>query len=127
MQPIRVARSALLLALTFGAVACVDFSSPQPELIIDPVEHPFIRGDVTAIDTSRGVLVEGEGNTGAEKSAYVRLTPTTSVWWKLASTASTTDIVVGRSVTVWIDGPVLDSLPQQVTARVVVIDGAPQE
>jgi hypothetical protein len=31
--------------------------------------------------------------------------------WKLDSIASRTDVVVGRTVAVWADGPVLDSHP----------------
>ncbi|MHB1224671.1 MAG: hypothetical protein ACYC2G_11615 [Gemmatimonadaceae bacterium] len=123
MQPTGVIRRVLPLALAFGAVACSDLSSPETLTTIDRGGLPFVRGEVTAVDASRGTLVEGVGSAGAPTSAYVRLTPTTKVLWNLDGMAGKADIVVGRTVAVWTEGLVLESHPAQVTAAMVVIEG----
>lgn len=114
----RMCRRAAVLAAALGAAAagCVGPATA-------PDEPPFIRGTITRVGPDRGFLVEGEPGPGhREDKAYVRAGAGAALLRRGGGRASAADLAVGRVVSVWITGVVLESYPVQVQARAVVLE-----
>jgi len=117
----RIARAALLACAAMFSLGC----DPLPVEVIDAVEleTPFIAGRITSAGHAWGYLVEGEPRPGQQQDrAYFRLASADGLRWRSGARATPADLVVGRRVTVWITGPVLESYPAQVAARAVVLE-----
>jgi hypothetical protein len=99
------------MALSLGALACeatrgtVVRSGP-----------PYTQGSITAVDAVRGFLVAGQSGTSSPPQTWVRLTPSTDLFWADDRQASTTDLAIGRFVEVWGGAPAVDSVPPQIVA-----------
>lgn len=117
----RIARAALLACAAIFSLGC----DPLPVETVDEAESetPFITGRITNTGHAWGYLVEGEPGPGQrEDRAYFRLASADGLRWRSGARATPADLAVGRRVTVWITGPVLESYPAQVAARAVVLE-----
>ncbi len=56
--------------------------------------------------------------------AVVRMRPETSVAYRSGEPSRTRDLTVGHYVSVWFEGPVMESYPVQGTAGTIVIEPA---
>lgn len=110
----RARRAGALGLLAFAG--CSDATAPP--------EPAFLQGRITRLaDESRGYLVEGTPGPGHRVDrAYFRVTGRTTLLHRVGGRARVSDLVVGRTVSLWITGVVLDSDPPQVTPRVLVLE-----
>lgn len=89
---------------------------------------PYVSGVVTVReDAADGVLrVRVHARSGAAKAtrleALVTVHPDSLIQWRDGRPASTSDLRLGRLVTVWVQGPELRSAPPQVTGSVVLLE-----
>jgi hypothetical protein len=105
-----------------GAVALLAFAGcSDPTASSEPA---FLEGRITRLaDESRGYLVEGTPGPGHRVDrAYFRVTGRTTLLHRAGGRARVSDLVVGRTVSLWITGVSLDSDPPQVTARALVLE-----
>jgi hypothetical protein len=112
----RLARTFAATLLVLSPLGCNDRS-----LVVPPTPPPFTIGVLAAIDPARGYLVEADSGSSAPLRSYFRLSAATTVSWQSGAGGSPTDLQIGRTVGVWQDGPVLDSVPPRIIARQVVI------
>jgi len=90
-----------------------------------PESDPYIRGTISFVD-SYGYMVQNpagcnwSGPACAAAQAYV--SASTPIFWRAGGRAQLSDLVPGRVVSVWIQGPVLERLPPIVGAASVVIE-----
>ena len=87
-----------------------------------PGEPAFIRGSITRVGDGWGYLVEGTPAAWhREDRAYFTATGAT-ILRRGGGRAGAAELAVGRAVSVWITGPVRESYPVQVDARVIVLE-----
>jgi len=118
-----VVRAAMAAALVIGTVAgCTrdDTTSPAAGLFDEPF---FIRGRITQLGAPWGNLVAGEPGTNYQvDKAYFRTSAETEFRRADGSAGSAADLRVGRTITLWITGPIMESYPVQVSASRIVIE-----
>lgn len=109
------AAAAVLLAIAMG---CQSVDGP-------PERVPDIRGTITAEEADGRIRVEENPNdqSGSNK-AVVRITDRTTLLRRNGSVepATVEELRTGRIVSIWFDGPVLESYPVQAGAQVIVIE-----
>ncbi len=106
-----------LVAVVLTA-ACSNFLAP-----VDPAEEPFIRGVITAHDSEWGILVEAQPlEASTVEAAWVRSDKNTTVHRAGAGGVVWESLSEGQSVSVWIKGAVMESLPVKVVAASVVVE-----
>jgi hypothetical protein len=120
-----------LLPLLALAAACGQEPSPAPvsalpaEFARVRAEIPYVRGvvveDVGAAGSGR-FLVRGAAGSARHAAALVRIDPDSLLRWSDGTRASVADVRVGRSLTVWVNGPETRSMPPQVTGSAVLIE-----
>lgn len=117
-----VVRAAMVAALVISAVAgCGRDDTTSPAAAFD--EPFFIRGRITQVGAPWGNLVTGEPGTSYQvDKAYFRTSDETELRHADGSAASAADLRVGRTITLWITGPIMESYPVQVSASRVVIE-----
>ncbi len=107
----------VFIALVLTA-ACSNFLAP-----VDPAEAPFIRGVITAHDAEWGFLVEAQPAEASEvEAAWVRSDKETRVQQAGSGPVVWESLSEGQTVSVWIEGAVMESLPVKVVAERVVIE-----
>ena len=110
------ARAGVLALLTLGGCR-----GPATAPAV-PAEPAFLRGAITRAGDSWGYLVEGTPGPGhREDKAYFTVGGAT-ILRRGGGRAGAADLAVGRVVSLWITGPVRESHPVQVDARVVVLE-----
>ena len=123
MSRTAIVRAMTAAALVISAVAgCSrnDTTSPAAAVLNEPF---FIRGRITQVGAPWGNLVTGDSGTKNQvDKAYFRTTDDTEYRYADGSVASAADLRVGRTITLWITGPVMESYPVQVSASRVVIE-----
>lgn len=83
----------------------------------------FIRGTITETAHPWGYLVKATGGgTSREPSAAFTVSSATVIKRLDGSPASKADLQTGRTISLWITGIILESLPVQVEAKSIVID-----
>jgi len=94
-----------------------------------PDAEPGIRGVITKSDSnvgSRFILVEeNPGDAAGSQKAAVRLTDQTKIYRRSGSgleTITQAELVTGKKVSVWFEGPVAESYPVQETAAVILLE-----
>ena len=115
--------NALALALLLALGSCSD-SDKGPSA---PTTPAGIKGSITsnfATGIARGVIrVElNPGNANDGPKALVTVTPLTTILKLSGEEGELRDLNNGVWVSVWFDGPVMESYPVQGTAGTVVID-----
>lgn len=120
----RVSVIAAALTIVMGSVAlagCEDATAPQPAAALG--EPFFIRGSIAETGKPWGTLVRGEGSPRYPvTSAYFTVGPSTLIQRANGSAASAAELTVGQRITVWSTGVVMESLPVQISARLIVIE-----
>jgi hypothetical protein len=120
----RVSVFAAALTIVMGSVApagCGDATAPDPAAAV--AEPFFIRGSIAETGKPWGTLVRGEGSPRYPvTSAYFTVGPSTRIQHANGSAASAADLTVGQRITVWSTGVVMESMPPQIGARLIVID-----
>jgi hypothetical protein len=82
----------------------------------------FIAGKITEAGHPWGYRVKGEPGTDYRVTdAYFTVGPSTVIQRTDGSAATTADLVVGKTITLWITGAIAESLPPQVGARLIVL------
>ena len=121
---LRVARTAGLVvsvAAAVGAVAC-QRTSAEPDAAALVSEPFFLTGTITEAGKPWGYRMKGEPGTSYKvNEAYFRITAATELRRADGSPATTADLIVGREITLWIDGPIAESHPVQVGARRIIL------
>lgn len=122
--------AAALLALL--PAACAD-GDPEPSgdladrsaaRIPLPVDSPYVRGIVTAVDSAAvRVEVDPTAEAGSPK-LIARIGPATAIAYRTGEPVPLGELTVGHHVSVWLTGPILESYPEQGTASAVVIEPA---
>jgi hypothetical protein len=93
-----------------------------------PAQQPSIKGIITSREGDRILVEETPGDSAGSNQASVRLTPATRVQQADGSPAQPNLLEPGRRVSVWFEGPVLQSYPVQATAGTVRIHSlAPED
>ena len=121
-----IARSALFASVIM--VATATFAGCHREMettgVGDLTTDPFfIRGTIRSSDHPWGFFVEGQPGTSYRvTSAHFTVGPNTIIRRADGSAATAADLQVGREIRLWITGVILESLPVQVSAQIVVID-----
>ena len=120
-----------LLPLLVAAAACRRDPAPAPASALPPefarvaASTPYVRGvvveEVGAPGSAR-FLVRGAAGAGRHEAAIVRVDPDSLLRWSDGTRASVADVRVGRSLSVWVNGPETRSLPPQVTGSAILID-----
>ena len=83
----------------------------------------FIRGTITETAHPWGYLVKATGGgSSREPSAAFTVSSATVFKRRDGSPATKADLRTGRTITLWITGIVMESLPVQVEAKSIVID-----
>ena len=123
MSRTAVIRAMMAAALVISAaIGCRrnDTTSPAAAALTEPF---FIRGRITQVGAPWGNLVTGDSGTKNQvDKAYFRTSAETEYRYADGGVASAADLRVGRRITLWITGPVMESYPVQVTASRVVIE-----
>jgi hypothetical protein len=105
-----------------GAVAC-QRTSAEPNAAALVTEPYFLRGTITEAGQAWGYRMYGEpGTSSRANEAYFRITPQTELLRADGSPATAADLIVGRSVSLWITGPIAESHPVQVGAKRIVLE-----
>jgi hypothetical protein len=121
---LRVSVFAAALSIAMGSVAlagCGDATAPQPAAALG--EPFFIRGSIAETGKPSGTLVRGEGSPRYPvTAAYFTVGPSTLIQRANGSAASAAELTVGQRITVWSTGVVMESLPVQISARLIVIE-----
>ena len=111
--------TSLGVILTFGACERTSTGSDAAALAKEPF---FITGTITQAGLPWGYRVKGEPGTGYQANeAYFKLVPNTVVRGADGTPGTAADLTVGRAISLWITGPVAESFPVQVTARLIVL------
>lgn len=112
-----------MLAACGGANAPEDaLTTPSTSANAAPAEPPSIRGLVTAIGDNTIRVEEKPAESYGSAKAIARLTSRTVIMRREGERAAATDLAVGQTVSVWFDGPVMESYPVQSTAGVIVLE-----
>ena len=116
-----LARIVLLLVIPIALTGCGrDGNAPEPAAALN--EPFFIRGAITETGQPWGYRVKGEPGTSYRVTdVFFTVQPGTLIQRADGSAATASDLVVGRSITLWITGAIAESLPPQVGARLIVI------
>lgn len=85
-----------------------------------PDEDPYISGPIESIMADGRLRVAPEP--GEECGAVVAIGERTRIRARSGAVVHRDALVAGRRVSVWIDGPVLESCPTQVAARFIVLE-----
>lgn len=116
-----------LAAVTTALLASVALASCRRESTApDPAAalstRYFIHGSIVEI-AAWGYRVNGTPGTDYKvDQAFFRTTPQTEIRRSDGSPATVADLAVGRTITLWITGIIMESYPVQVVARAIVID-----
>jgi hypothetical protein len=115
---------AVTLAVLTGSAAltsCRDATATGPAAAMN--EPFFIRGAIAETGKPWGTLVRGEGSARYPvTSAYFTVGAATLIQHADGSAASAAELTVGKQITVWSTGVVLESLPPQIGARLIVVE-----
>jgi hypothetical protein len=88
-----------------------------------PREPAFLSGRITQVGQPWGYLVEGTPGTSYQvDKAYFTVGGTATLVRRDGRPASAAELSVGRTVSLWITGVILESYPVQVEARAVVLE-----
>ena len=113
------------VAFVFAAplvAACSNRSTDPVAAAIADGDY-YIRGTITEAGHPWGYLVKAvPGGAKTEPSAVFTLASDVVIRRLDGSAASKADLQVGRTVSVWITGIVMESSPVQVSAKSIVID-----
>lgn len=122
------ARTGLLsIALLFALGAC---AAPIDEAPADddpsarqvPSTAADIRGVITHRSDDRILVEENPDEQSGSAKASVRLHGGTTVLRRAGGAATAADLRQGQTVSVWFDGPVMESYPVQTSGGTVVIE-----
>lgn len=118
-----VVRAALTVVVGLGAIGgCRSdvASGPKATLAAGPY---FIRGEITQAGQPWGTLVRGEPGTSYRVTeAFFRTTSETLIHHANGAAATAADLTVGKKISLWISGIILESYPVQVQATEIVIE-----
>ena len=118
-----IVRTSLAVFLGLGSLAACkgdSASGPKATLATGPY---FIRGEITQAAQPWGTRVKGEpGGSNRETEAYFRTSAATLIHHANGSAATAADLTVGKKISLWITGIVLESYPVQVEATEIVIE-----
>lgn len=129
MDLVRLATFALLTTLTLTLAVCTSASLARL-----PEGPPFLRGTLTEIRhsaTASGLVVEpgndacGLQATADRRTRVYRREPSGRVTPIGAGAPAIGALETGHTVSVWMEGPVLESCPMQGQAAAVVLETAP--
>jgi hypothetical protein len=116
-----IARLAVGLAAT-GVFAGCQGNSAEPDAAALANEPFFLTGTITEVGQPGGYRMRGEPGTSYRvNEAYFRVGEETELRRADGTRATAADLTVGREVTLWITGPIAESYPVQVRARLVAI------
>lgn len=108
-------------SMAFLALAwsCSPSTPPREEQI--PTDPPYIEGTVTRV-TATAVLVEtSPSQPSGSPKVQLRITDDTAIFWRSGDPARALDLQLGTRVRAWVTGPVMESYPEQASARAIVI------
>ena len=115
--------------MTLSACASTNSVDTTDSVAVLPDAEPGIRGVITKSDSnvgSRFILVEeNPGDAAGSQKAAVRLTDQTKIYRRSGSgleTITQAELVTGKKVSVWFEGPVAESYPVQETAAVILLE-----
>jgi hypothetical protein len=118
-----IVRASLAVFLGIGALAgcrSAAASGPKPALATGPY---FIRGEITQAGQAWGTLVRGEPGTSYRVTeAFFRTSSETLIRHANGSAATAADLVVGKKISLWITGIIMESYPVQVEATEIVVE-----
>ena len=100
------------LAAALLAVACRGATIPD--------EAPYVMGPIQQVLADGRIRVASEA--GEPCGAVVTVSPRTRIRTRGGRTLDRSALTVGKRVSVWITGAVLESCPTQVSARFVVVE-----
>jgi hypothetical protein len=109
----------LLTAPVFLLLAC----SPAGQRGV-PTEEPYIRGTITDVQAEGFLVEEDPTEVAGSPKAWLNFAQETRVVDASGAEAGVGELTVGRQVSVWVSGPVLESYPVQATAGTVVLEGS---
>ena len=112
-------RSALLGSL--GLIACArPATAPKAAVLSDDF---FIRGTIVQVDAPWGFLVRGVSGTEYQVDrAFFTVHSGTEFRRRAGGNASVNDLTVGREISLWITGPIMESYPVQVSAQLIIVE-----
>jgi hypothetical protein len=115
--------ASFVAVLGTGVASAGCHNAGEPDAAAALTNEPFfIRGEITDTRHPWGYRVQGQPGTSYRVTDVVfRLTDNTVIRRADGSSASAADLVVGKNITLWIDGAIAESLPPQVGARLIVI------
>jgi hypothetical protein len=113
----------VVFVLVVPALGACGRDSTEPSAAFIADGNYFIRGTITETNNAWGYIVKAASNArNTEPSAAFTLASDVVIRRADGSPASKADLQVGKTISVWITGIVLESLPVQVTAKTIVID-----
>src|SRR5688572_5724519 len=106
------------LALALNLVACARASAPVPEA------PPTIQGTIMALEGEQYLVMADSARPRRVRSprVFVSVGPGVRLLWRDGRPAALSDLSVGRYVSVWTTGIVLESRPPQVNATVSIVE-----
>lgn len=120
----RIAVVASVITVTMGSATLAgcqrDTTNPAAAALIN--EPFFISGAITEAGQPWGFRIKGEPGTSYKiNEAYFKVAPATEFRRADGGAATVSDLTVGREISLWITGPIAESYPVQVTAKLVVV------
>ena len=125
----RAVLPAIFLAAALSA-ACRSTAEPAADASALPTslavrsDAAYITGTIAERRDDRAagrILVVASGESRMDR-AWVTVHPDSTLQWRDGRRASPSDLTVGRSVVVWVNGPELRSYPVQVTGSAILIE-----
>ena len=115
------ARLVVGVAAAVAAAGC-QRSSAEPDAAALVNEPFFITGTITEVGQPGGYRIRGEPGTSYQVTeAYFRVGSETELRRADGTAAAVADLIVGRAMTLWITGPIAESYPVQVRAKIIVL------
>ena len=81
----------------------------------------FIRGSITETGHPWGYRVDAEGTGSRASAAYFTLNAATVIRRADGAAGTAADLTVGKRISVYITGPIMESLPPQVGAQLIIL------
>jgi hypothetical protein len=116
-------RASLTVFLGIGVLAGCRSDSPTAPKATLATGPYFIRGEITQAGQAWGTLVRGEPGTSYRvNEAVFRTSSSTLIHRVDGSAASVADLTVGKKISLWITGIIMESDPVQVEATEIIIE-----
>ena len=116
-------RASLAVVVGIGVLAgCRSDSASGPTATLATGPY-FIRGEIAQAGQAWGALVKGEPGTSYRvNEAFFRTSSATLIHHASGAAATAADLTVGKKISLWITGIIMESYPVQVEATEIVIE-----